>query len=648
MNIPRPAPKPAARGSFATEPSSVSSDGASRAAPRFASWHPRVRVILFAVLLLPMACVAILVTSSSLSAWSYRSSAMVVAQRAAQLEVVASARAQMNALEVPLTAVTYAAQVGVGEHELDLLLHPSVPFETQLAAGTSRIKGFATFTSTPTMRVDVKELQAMITRVSSGTVDFETVHAFTTKMASDIDGIWYSGYNRLQKEVAAWQPPGSFEVHASALLQTYQAFLAGGHEIEGAIYVLEGIGPSDSKQELVQSEGDFQTATQEFVGHLGAHATRQWDAIQTNAVDRRFAATIRQGVQVALDGSAPPFFGNIAFAGSSMAPGLHYLGDLDQLVVAASVDLHDTALSQASDSTHRLVEEIVLLLLLAMACAGGVVVGGRLLTRPLKRLEAAAQRVHEGNFGLPPLADSRPREVATTTAAFNDMVCTLKAVEARAVALASEDLSDPALQEPLPGRTGRALQSSIDTLSARIKEREMQNKLLHEAATHDALTGLLNRPAVLDYLTNDVSRRREAGETVAVLFVDLDGLKPLNDSYGHEVGDAAILITSMALMAATDTCDVVGRLGGDEFLVVLCHDHSCDGEAVVERVRSSVHRCRIPVGDQTVPLEASVGVALAQCDAHTDPMMLVREADEAMYEAKKQARALRERLVTGG
>ena len=74
---------------------------------------------------------------------------------------------------------------------------------------------------------------------------------------------------------------------------------------------------------------------------------------------------------------------------------------------------------------------------------------------------------------------------------------------------------------------------------------------------------------MFDYLTHDVSRRRDAGETVAVLFIDLDGLKPLNDTYGHEVGDTAILATAMALMQATDECDVVGRLGGDEFLVVL-------------------------------------------------------------------------------
>ena len=77
-----------------------------------------------------------------------------------------------------------------------------------------------------------------------------------------------------------------------------------------------------------------------------------------------------------------------------------------------------------------------------------------------------------------------------------------------------------------------------------------------------------------------------------MLFIDLDGLKPLNDTYGHEVGDTAIVATGMALMEATDTCDVVGRLGGDEFLVVLCHDHSFCGDTVAQNIHDNVSRCR--------------------------------------------------------
>ena len=167
----------------------------------------------------------------------------------------------MNSLEVPLSAVSYAAQIGISEPVLDTLLHPAIPFSQQLPQGTATIADFPTFSSTPTLRADVSKLQALIPKVAAKAVSFTDVHDFLTKMATDIDNIWYGDYNRLQTDIATWQPPGSFEVHASALRQTYQAFLAGGQEIEGAIFVLEGIGPADSKQELIQAAGEYQTAT---------------------------------------------------------------------------------------------------------------------------------------------------------------------------------------------------------------------------------------------------------------------------------------------------------------------------------------------------------------------------------------------------
>ncbi len=609
-------------------------------------WHPGVRLVLVLLVLLPILATGIFTVSGVSTGWVYRRHAQVVAADATRLETVAAARAQMNPLQVPMLAVSYAEQLGISTHELDALLKPSVPFEVQLADGTKAIAGFPTFSSTPTMRSDVARLKALIPEVEHDTVSFGAARGFMLQMSADIDALWYRDYDHLQADVAAWQPPGAFEVHAAALRQAYSAFLAGGQEVEGALFVLEGIGPADAKQELVQSAGVFDAATSEFAGHLSTEAQGAWQALRSDPADRAFQATIQQGLDVALNDLPAPFFGNTTFAGSSMVPGLEYLAALDRLVTAASHDLHDAALSQASHATSQFVGEIVFLVLIVLVSVGGVTVVGRVLTRPLKRLATTARQVHSGDFDVQPLTESGPREVVTTTAAFNDMASTLEAVEAKAVALADEDLSHLETLTPLPGRTGMALQASVDTLAARIRDREHQRQLLHEAATHDALTGLFSRAAVLDHLTNDVSRRRLAGETVAVMFVDLDGLKPLNDRYGHETGDAAIVSTGIALMEATGACDVVGRLGGDEFLIVLCHDHSSHGEVIAEQIRQSVARRSIPVGNALVPLEASVGVALTECDANTDPMTLVRQADEAMYEAKKAARAVRERMTS--
>jgi diguanylate cyclase (GGDEF)-like protein len=235
--------------------------------------------------------------------------------------------------------------------------------------------------------------------------------------------------------------------------------------------------------------------------------------------------------------------------------------------------------------------------------------------------------------------------VVATNLAFNDMASTLKAVEAKAVALAAEDLSHPEVQIPLPGRTGRALQATLDKLTARIGERERQRQVLHEVATHDRLTGLLNRAAIFDYLTHDVVQRRQAGETVAVLFIDLDGLKHLNDTYGHESGDRAIVAAADALVEAVGASAMVGRLGGDEFLVVLSGEERRRVHSVADRIRHAVARRSVSCNGVVIPLKCSIGIAFAEHDSAIDPTDLVREADEAMYEAKKAAHASAEQVA---
>ncbi len=371
-------------------------------------WRPHVRLILALVVLVPLLSTALLITSSAIGAWRTRQHAQLAAQDAAELRNVASARAEMNTLEVPLTAVSYAEQVGVSEAQLDSLLHPTTPFKAQLTHVTSQIARYPTFSSTPTLRSDVSELESLVPKVATDTVTFATVHAFTNKMAADIDRVWYAHYNRLQGDIAAWQPPGSFEVHTAALRQTYQAFLAGGHEIEGATYVLQGIGPANAKQELIQAAGEYQTATSQFAGHLSPKATLAWNHLLSDPSDQRFAATIQQGLAVSLNGLPPPFLGNLSFAGTSMSPGLHYLGDLNALVTSASDDLHDTALAQASSATGRLIGELVFLGALAFICITGVVLASRVLTRPLKRLAAMAHRIRVGEFKTEPLPETGP------------------------------------------------------------------------------------------------------------------------------------------------------------------------------------------------------------------------------------------------
>ncbi len=622
------------------QPGALSVEPTSTSRTRF---RLKVRSILVLVVLLPIVSTGILTGIASYSQWNNRQGAKAAAQDAQALQEVAYARAKINDIRVPAMAVSFAAQLGVDETELGLLLHLNFP--EYMKTGKQAIASDPVFVSTPTLRADTQELYSILPKIPIGTIAFNTVKDFMTKYALDIDNLWYSDYRKLQDNIKTWQPPGSFSIHLDALRQTYVAFLNGGNEIEGAIYVNEGEEGAPAKLELIQAAGNFASASAEFSNNLGPLGNKAWDQLKASQAAKSFNFTIAQGIYTALYGGTPAFSSNVSLAGAAMRNGLDYLSRLSELVRSASLDLYNVANSQAASASRQFVTEVSLLFLLVVVSVGGILFAGRTLTKPLKGLSDAAQKVQSGEFNLDKLPETGPQEVAMTTVAFNEMTSTLKAVETTTIALAEEDLSHPDLQVPLPGKTGKALQATVDHLAQVIRERELQRKQLHEAATHDRLTGLLNRAAVLDYLDHDVARRRNEGETVAVMFVDLDGLKPFNDIYGHEAGDSAIKATANALVEATGDCDVIGRLGGDEFLLVLCAQHSAESQQVSERVSQAVASRSIAVLDKHISLSASIGVALTQCGSETDPMDLVRQADEAMYEAKRAARMTRDQML---
>lgn len=165
-----------------------------------------------------------------------------------------------------------------------------------------------------------------------------------------------------------------------------------------------------------------------------------------------------------------------------------------------------------------------------------------------------------------------------------------------------------------------------------VTEREaFAAQLVHEA-THDALTGLTNRSAFLKVAEERLAHR-PAGSEVAILFIDLDGFKALNDSGGHRTGDLVLTAIAARLRNSVRTSDLVGRIGGDEFVVLTNVVEGPDG------VLGLAHRlCReveepLAVGAASVQVRASIGVALSRPSV-TDVDALLRAADLAMYEAK--------------
>jgi diguanylate cyclase (GGDEF)-like protein len=159
-------------------------------------------------------------------------------------------------------------------------------------------------------------------------------------------------------------------------------------------------------------------------------------------------------------------------------------------------------------------------------------------------------------------------------------------------------------------------------------------ELLTQRALHDALTGLPNRTLFLDRLEMALARMRRSHSAVAVLFLDLDGFKAVNDAFGHEAGDRLLVEVAQRLCRCVRPSDSVARFGGDEF-TILCENVEREQEAagVAERIAKEL-RTPVTLGGQDISVTASIGVTLAR-DPDAAPQALIREADAAMYRAKE-------------
>src|SRR5262249_26095778 len=146
--------------------------------------------------------------------------------------------------------------------------------------------------------------------------------------------------------------------------------------------------------------------------------------------------------------------------------------------------------------------------------------------------------------------------------------------------------------------------------------------------------GLGNRRLVEDALARLVARSGRTGEAFAVAVIDIDRFKVVNDTYGHAAGDALLVAIAEALTNATRADDIVGRWGGDEFVVVLAGLDRADAVTVVERCRRAIAGIRL--GRPAIRTTASFGVAPSSPGDLGDPAQLVRAADAAVYSAKGQ------------
>jgi diguanylate cyclase (GGDEF)-like protein len=331
------------------------------------------------------------------------------------------------------------------------------------------------------------------------------------------------------------------------------------------------------------------------------------------------------------DASAIPMLELIRLLGQAL--------DRDALLTEFLVDAADTAESLAAADRERASEQqittLVLGAVLMLVSVLGALALGRSVSRALTTLAGQATQVSEGS--LVEVEVAGPREVQTVSTALGSTVASLRRIQAQAEAVASGDLTNTVLDQPLSGPLGTVVHASVRQIVDAVRQREeLQTALAHQA-THDPLTSLPNRAQALRLVTSALYRAQRSGEMTGLLFVDLDGFKTVNDSHGHACGDDVLREVAARMTASVRPGDVVCRLGGDEFIVLVEpvaqeRDLLDLAERLIAAVSHPIH-----AAGQHVRIGASVGVAVSR-DARTDADALVAEADTAAYRAKRRGR----------
>ncbi len=175
---------------------------------------------------------------------------------------------------------------------------------------------------------------------------------------------------------------------------------------------------------------------------------------------------------------------------------------------------------------------------------------------------------------------------------------------------------------------------AIVCISRDITEQELAEEKIWHSAHHDLLTGLPNRRLFLDRLEQEVKHAQRSSLPLAVLFLDLDGFKDVNDALGHEAGDSLLSDVAERLIDCVRADDTVARMGGDEFTVILTgakqrKDVELVAQTIIDALATPFH-----IAQQPVQISVSIGITLYPQDA-SSPVALLEAADQAMYKAKK-------------
>jgi diguanylate cyclase (GGDEF)-like protein len=180
-----------------------------------------------------------------------------------------------------------------------------------------------------------------------------------------------------------------------------------------------------------------------------------------------------------------------------------------------------------------------------------------------------------------------------------------------------------------------ALIGEKDALLAELQRREEE---IRQLAYYDLVTELPNRRMLMDRLSHDLAQGNRQGHSTAVLFLDLDKFKAVNDQFGHEAGDALLHEVGTRLSHCVRNSDTVSRLGGDEFVIVLAQiAHPDDAVSAAEKIINALSE-PVTIAGQSLRVTTSIGIAIAPPSPRQDAAAVLARADLAMYAAKKAGR----------
>jgi len=166
---------------------------------------------------------------------------------------------------------------------------------------------------------------------------------------------------------------------------------------------------------------------------------------------------------------------------------------------------------------------------------------------------------------------------------------------------------------------------------------EVREASLLDQASRDPLTGVWNRRRITEILDAEIARAQREQSSLTVLMIDADGLKQVNDRYGHAAGDALLRELVARIATQVRPYDALGRIGGDEFLLIRSGRQDMPTAALVERITNAVHGTPVPIGELEIPARISIGWATSDPEDALDRSALMAAADTVLYDVKRAA-----------